>query len=68
MLKGINTSKVKNCLKVSKKPLIVGGGLSNNNDLINLLSLNEPLLEGVIAGKSFYLGTIEIKTAQKILD
>jgi len=68
MLEGINTNKVKNYLKLSKKPLIVGGGLSNNKDLINLSSLNNPLLEGVIAGKSFYQGKIDIKTAQKILD
>ena len=67
-LEGINTKKVRDCLKLSKKPFIVGGGLSGNNDLINLLNLNNPLLEGVIAGKSFYSGKIEIKTAQKILD
>ena len=68
MMEGINTNKIKSCLKLSKKPLIVGGGLSNNNDLLNLLSLNNPLLEGIIAGKSFYLGKIEIKAAQKILN
>ena len=68
MMEGINTDKIKSCLKLSKKPLIVGGGLSNNNDLLNLLSLNNPLLEGIIAGKSFYLGKIEIKAAQKILN
>ena len=68
MMEWINTDKIKSCLKLSKKPLIVGGGLSNNNDLLNLLSLNNPLLEGIIAGKSFYLGKIEIKAAQKILN
>jgi len=66
-LKGIDTHKVNNYLKKSEKPFIVGGGLSDNNDLINLLSLNNPLLEGVICGKSFYLGKIDIKTAQQIL-
>ena len=66
-LKGIDTYKVNNYLKKSKKPFIVGGGLSDNNDLINLLSLNDPLLEGVICGKSFYLGKIDIKAAQQIL-
>ena len=50
-----------------KKPFIVGGGLSDNNDLINLLSLNDPHLEGVICGKSYYLGKIDIKAAQQIL-
>ena len=68
MLEGIDTNKLKDCLKLSKKPLIVGGGLSNNNDLLNLLNLNNSLLEGVIAGKSFYSGKIKIKTALKLLD
>ena len=68
MLKGIDIDKVRGCLKISKKSIIVGGGLSNNNDLKNLLNLNNSLLEGVIAGKSFYLGRINIKTAQNILN
>ena len=68
MLKGIDIDKVRNCLRISKKPLIVGGGLANENDLKNLLNLNDPLLEGVIAGKSFYLGRINLKTSKKIID
>ena len=67
MLKGINIDKIKYFLKISKKPFIVGGGLSNNMDLVNLNNLNNSFLEGVIAGKSFYLGKIDIKKAQKIL-
>ena len=43
-------------------------GAKNIPETLNLLSLNNPLLEGIIAGKSFYLGKIEIKTAQKILN
>ena len=53
---------------VSNKPFIVGGGLSSYNDLKNLAKLNNPNLEGIIAGKSFYLGKINIKKSQKILD
>ena len=68
MLAGIDTDKVKRFLKLSKKPTIVGGGLSNDSDIKNLLNLNNPLLEGVIAGKSFYVGKIDIKAAQEILD
>ena len=41
--------------------------LSNNTDLKNLLNLKDPLLEGIIAGKSLYLGKINIKTAKEIL-
>ena len=63
----VNINKVKHYLKISKKPLIVGGGLSNDNDLKNLFNLNNPLLEGVIAGKSFYSGVIKIKKSLEIL-
>ena len=68
MLAGIDTDKVKRFLKLSKKPIIVGGGLSNDSDIKNLLNLNNPLLEGVIAGKSYYVGKIDIKAAKEILD
>ena len=68
MLTGLDIDRIKYYLKISKKPFIVGGGLSNNIDLKNLLDLNNSFLEGVIAGKSFYLGNIDIKTAQKILN
>jgi len=68
MLKGINIDKIKKCLKLSKKPIIVGGGLSSNNELEILSQLEEPLLEGVIAGKSFYQGRIDIKTIKHFLD
>ncbi len=68
MLSGLNFNKIKGCLKLSEKPIIFGGGLSNNNDLKNLSSLNNPLIEGIIAGKAFYLNKIDIKKAQKIFN
>lgn len=68
MMNGIDIKKVSEHLSKSKKPIIVGGGLSNYDDLVNLSKLNTKILEGVIAGRSFYLGNIEIKIGQKILD
>ena len=68
MLTGLDIDRIKYYLKISKKPFIVGGGLSNNIDLKNLSDLNNSFVEGVIAGKSFYLGNIDIETAQKILN
>ncbi len=55
-------------LSISEKPMIVGGGLSSYNDLNNLKNLNNKNLEGVIAGKSFYSGSIEIKKGLQILN
>ena len=68
MLTGIDIKKISQYLSFSNKPFIVGGGLSNYKDLVNLANLNDPNLEGIIAGKSFYLGKIHIKEGQKILD
>ena len=68
MLTGIDIKKISKYLSFSNKPFIVGGGLSNYKDLNNLANLNDPNLEGIIAGKSFYLGKIDIKKGQKILD
>ena len=61
MLEGIDINLVINNLKMSKKPMIVGGGLSNYEDLTNLKKLSNKNLEGVIVGKSFYAGSINLK-------
>ena len=52
----------------TRKNLIVGGGLSSYEDLIKLKNIKKPNLEGVIVGKSFYVGNIDLNEAQKILD
>tara|TARA_Y100000590_G_C15730845_1_gene1016964 strand:- start:240 stop:962 length:723 start_codon:yes stop_codon:yes gene_type:complete len=67
MLQGINIDKLKKCLDTLNKPVIVSGGLSTENDLINLINLKNKLIEGVIAGKSFYTGKINIKNALRII-
>ena len=51
MLEGIDTDLVINNLKMSKKPMIVGGGLSSHEDLIKLKKLKNKNLENFIAGK-----------------
>ena len=61
MLTGLNMS-------LTNKKLIFGGGLKNNLDLEQLRKIKSDNLEGVIAGKSFYVGNIDLKEAQKILD
>ena len=68
MMQGIDINLVRQNLSISEKPMIVGGGLSSYNDLNNLKNLNNKNLEGVIAGKSFYSGAIEIKKGLQILN
>ena len=68
MLTGLNQKMISTNLSLTNKKLIVGGGLKNNSDLEKLKTIKSDNLEGVIAGKSFYVGNIDLKEAQKILD
>ena len=68
MLTGLNHNMISTNVSLTHKKLIVGGGLKNNLDLEQLRSIKSYNLEGVIAGKSFYVGNIDLKEAQKILD
>ena len=68
MLEGLNVDLIKENILKTNKNIIVGGGLSNYDDLVNLKKISSLNLEGVIAGKSFYSGNIEITKAIKILE
>ena len=74
MLKGLNLDFVSNFLKkinLTKefnKKIIIAGGLTDYSDLINLKKLNFKNIEGIISGKSFYEGKIDLVEAQKILN
>ena len=68
MLTGLNQKMISINASLTNKKLIVGGGLKNNADLKMLKIIKADNLEAVIAGKSFYVGNIDLKEAQKILD
>ena len=68
MLTGLNQKMISANISLTNKKLIVGGGLKNNLDLEQLRTIKADNLEAVIAGKSFYVGNIDLKEAQKILD
>jgi len=74
MLEGLNLDFVNsfqkkiNLTKEFNKKIIIAGGLTNYSDLINLKKLNLKNIEGIISGKSFYEGNIDLVEAQKILN
>ena len=74
MLKGLDIKFVKEIIsKIQKdnkqeKKIIIAGGLTNYEDLTNLMKLKLKNIEGIISGKSFYVGNIDLKEAQKIID
>ncbi len=67
MLSGINIELIKENLKLTDKNIVVGGGLASYDDLKNLTSMSSKNLEAVIAGKSFYVGNIDLSKAMDIL-
>ena len=74
MLKGLDINFIKKLFNILKnnnsddKSVIIAGGLTNYTDLTELKNLNLKNLEGIISGKSFYVGNIDLKKAQKILN
>ena len=68
MLTGLNQDMIIENLSLTSKKLIVGGGLKDNLDLEKVRTIQSDNLEAVIAGKSFYVGNIDLQLAQKILD
>ena len=74
MLKGLNISFIKNTVnKINinnsdRKKIIIAGGLTNYEDLHELVNSNLKNIEGIISGKSFYVGNIDLNKAQQILN
>lgn len=68
LLQGLDLNLINSHISLTTKPLIVGGGLSNYEDLKKLKHISNINLEGVIAGKSFYSGNIKINKALEILN
>ena len=74
MLNGINTKFIKKMNdkiqinNINNKTTILAGGLTGYEDLKNLKNLKLKNVEGIISGKSFYVGNIDLKKAQQILN
>ncbi len=74
MMKGLDNIFLRNTIhKIKKfnsqnKSIIIAGGLTNYDDLNKLKEFNFKNIEGVISGKSFYTGNIDLIKAQRILD
>ena len=74
MLKGMNINFIKKTINKiestneKNKQLILAGGLTDYNDLNELKKLNSEYIEGIISGKSFYVGNIDLEKAQNILN
>ncbi len=73
MLRGLDTDFISNISKKIfsinnlNKKIIIAGGLTNYNDIEKLKDTKSQIIEGIISGKSYYTGNINLKKAQEIL-
>ena len=67
MLSGLNLDMISSNVKLASKKFIVGGGLKGIEDIKGLKKIYTPQLEGVIAGKAYYVGAINLKDANELL-
>ncbi len=68
MLSGLNLAMIASNVNLSPKKFIVGGGLKDIEDIKGLKKIYTPQLEGLIVGKAFYTGAINLKDADKLLE
>ena len=62
-LKGLDMDLIKRVLSISPVKLIVAGGISGNDDILELKTLESKGIEGIIIGKALYEGRIDLKNA-----
>ncbi|MDR0676845.1 MAG: 1-(5-phosphoribosyl)-5-[(5-phosphoribosylamino)methylideneamino]imidazole-4-carboxamide isomerase [Elusimicrobiota bacterium] len=66
MLCGANLCDTKEICKKTAQNVIISGGISNINDVKNLLELKQKNLGGVIIGKAIYAKSLDLKEAIKL--
>ena len=64
---GPNLKETINLSNMIKIPIVISGGVSSIEDVINIKESKFPNIEGVIIGKAIYDGNIDIKTLSKML-
>jgi len=62
---GPNIKETINLAKLTKIPVVISGGISSIEDVINIKKNNYPNIEGVIVGKAIYDGNIDINKLSK---
>ncbi len=65
MLKGPNFEMIEDCLRISKAPIILSGGISSLEDISTCLRFKNPLFDGAIIGKAIYEKKLTLREALK---
>ena len=64
---GPNLHETLNFSNLTKIPIVVSGGISSIDDVINIKNKKLKNIEGIIIGKAIYDGSIDIKELSKII-
>ena len=68
MMQGVNVEATVNLAKAVKIPVIASGGVTNMDDIKNLLPAAKHGLLGAITGRAIYEGTLDLEEAQSFAD
>ena len=68
MMQGVNIEATVALAEAINIPVIASGGVTNIDDVKNLLKVADSGIEGAITGRAIYEGTLDLKTAQALAD
>lgn len=68
MMQGVNVEATVKLAQAVRVPVIASGGVTNLDDIKNLLKVEDEGINGVIIGRALYEGTIDLREAQKLVD
>lgn len=67
MMQGVNVEQTVNLAQQASIPVIASGGVTDLQDIENLKPYSE-YIQGIITGRAIYEGTLDIASAQALLD
>lgn len=68
MMQGVNVEATANLAKQTSIPIIASGGITNMDDISNLLTETHHGIIGAITGRAIYEGTLDFTQAQALCD
>jgi phosphoribosylformimino-5-aminoimidazole carboxamide ribotide isomerase len=68
MMQGVNVEATVAMAKASSIPVIASGGITNIDDIRELLAVSKAGICGAITGRAIYEGTLDVGAAQRLCD
>ena len=68
MMNGVNVEATAELARSGGLPVIASGGVTNLDDLRQLIAAQEPGIIGAITGRAIYEGTLDVAAAQQLCD